>query len=411
MSQPSSIVSAFINALFLLVLCTACAATGQAGEPSGDRQGRGGGTQAFAVSLYTALMERDGNLIFSPASISSVLVMAYEGAKGRTRNQMSAVLDVPLDRREFHGFLSEQSRDTTSPRAQPGIRLSIANALWGQIGHTFRQEFLSDLRQYHASELHVVDFSGQTETARRSINGWVEEKTDGVIRDLVKQGVLTPDTRLVLTNAIYFKGLWASQFSRNDTRQGSFTTFTGKSIPVDMMDQTGDFRYIEQSGVKVLELPYTGGGLSMVIILPDERRGLPDVEKSFNMQLLKTWITDLCTRYPEQVRVLLPRFTVSTEFDLSRTLARMGMPDAFAASADFSGMTGSRELFISSVIHRAFVEVSEEGTEAAAASAAVMTKSAFMVREFRADHPFLFLIRDNRNGTILFMGRVIDPKA
>lgn len=406
-----SIVSTFIHAFFLLVLCTACAATGQAREPSGDQQGRRSGSQSFAVSLYTALMEMDGNLIFSPASVSSVLVMAYEGAKGRTRSQMSAVLDVPLDRREFHGFLSEQSKETTSPPGQPGIRLSIANALWGQTGYTFRPEFLSDLRQYHASELHLVDFSGQRETARRSINGWVEEKTGGVIRDLVKQGVVTPETRLVLTNAIHFKGLWASQFSLKDTGPGLFTTVTGESIPVEMMDQTGDFRYLETSGVKVLELPYTGGGLSMVIILPDKYRGLPEIEKSLHLQLLKTWITDLSTRYPEQVRVRLPRFTVSTEFDLSKTLARMGMPDAFEAGADFSGMTGSRELFISSVIHRAFVEVNEEGSEAAAASAAVMTKSAFMVREFQADHPFLFLIRENRNGTILFMGRVIDPKA
>lgn len=411
MYSAGSCIKVLVKVFIMVFLFTGCAAVGQAGESSADPPGRMKGTQSFAANLYTTLMGRDGNLSFSPSSISSVLAMAYEGAKSSTRTQMAAVLHFPLDRRQFHSFLSENSTGIASLSGQPDIGLSFANALWGQTGYVFSQRFLSDLKQYHSSELRLADFSGQTETARGTINGWVEEKTGGIIRDLIKQGVITPDTRLVLINAIYFKGLWAAPFSRKNTRPGRFSLSPKKASTVDMMDQTGDFRYLEAAGLRILELPYTGGGLSMLIILPVAKGDLSAAEQSISPSALGRWLDDLEERHPGQVHVRLPRFTVSSEFDLSRTLVSMGMPDAFGAGADFSGMTGSRELFIGAVVHKAFVEVNEEGTEAAAASAAIMTKSIPMVREFHADHPFLFLIKENRTGRVLFMGRVLDPKA
>ena len=410
MGSAGSCVPQFVRVLVAFILFAGCAAAGRTGETSGGQPDAGKATGAFAFSLYGSLKTTDGNLILSPSSISSVLAMAYEGAKRSTRTQMAQVLNFPLDRRQFHHQLSTGLVGAGSSSAQPGIRLSVANALWGQAGHVFLEGFLSDLKQYHCSELRVTDFSAQAETARREINLWAEEKTGGIIRDLITQGVITSDTRLVLTNAIHFKGLWSSPFARENTRPAPFFINPKKSLTVDMMDQTGDFRSLEADGAKVIEIPYAGKGHSMVVILPAEKGGLPDVESAFGPSTLETWMKDLFGRHPEQIHLRLPRFTMSAGFDLSGTLAGLGMPDAFDARADFSGMTGSRELFIGNVIHRASVEVDEEGSEAAAASAAVMTKSMPMTREFHADHPFIFLIRENQTGTVLFMGRVVDPR-
>ncbi|HXK48728.1 MAG TPA: serpin family protein [Deltaproteobacteria bacterium] len=403
-------VRALFKALVIVSLFMGCAAGGATGEhPAGPPEGNDS-PRSFAVFLYKALKVGQGNLTFSPSSISSVLAMAYDGARGTTREQMAAVLHFPLDSQRFHGFLTETATGSTRQPGQDGITLNTANALWGQSGYPFLQGFLNDLKTFHLSELRRVDFSGQTEAARSAINGWVQEKTAGLIRDLIGPGVLTPETRLVLTNAIYFKGLWAAQFSRQDTRTGRFILSSKDAADVDMMEQTGDFRYLETADMKILEMPYSGSRLSMVVVLPETKGGLSKVEGSLSPSVLGKWMDDIDGANPVQVRVRLPRFKVSAEFDLSRTLSRMGMPEAFGDAADFSGMTGSRGLFISNVIHKAFVEVNEEGTEAAAASAVIMTKSMHMVREFHADHPFLFLIREHRTGSILFMGRVTDPR-
>lgn len=411
MNTAASPVRALLKALVIVSLFVGCAAGGAAGEHPAGPPEKNAGPRSFAVSLYTAIKGGQGNLTFSPSSISSVLAMAYDGARGTTRGQMAAVLHFPLDSQPFHGSLAETATAAVRQPGQGGITLNTANALWGQSGYPFLQGFLNDLKTFHSSELRRVDFSGRTETARNAINGWVQEKTAGLIRDLIGPGVLTPDTRLVLTNAIYFKGLWAAQFSRQDTRTGRFILSSKDAADVDMMELTGDFRYLETADVKILEMPYAGDGLSMVVVLPATNGGLSKVEGSLSPSVLGKWMDDIEGANPVQVRVRLPRFKVSAEFDLSRTLSRMGMPEAFGAAADFSGMTGSRGLFISNVIHKAFVEVNEEGTEAAAASAVVMTKSMPMVREFHADHPFLFLIREHRTGSILFMGRVADPRS
>lgn len=381
-----------------------------AGVPDSPQTVRAGGNQRFAVSVYSALAGRKANLCFSPMSVSSVLAMAYEGARGETRKQMSQVLGLPIDAAAFHASIQEDAVKNAGSGGKD-IVLTRANALWGQEGYVFLDAFLHDLKRYHASELQQLDFARQTEAARHTINSWAERGTNGIIRDLIPPGVLRPDTPLVLTNAVYFKGMWASRFRTENTRAGRFAVSSQKGVDVDMMEQTGEFALLEASGVQVLDMPYAGECLSMVVILPRKEGGLPEVEASLSPGTFERWMDDLSRRRPEQVRLMMPRFRVSAGFDLAKTLSSLGMPSAFSAGADFSGMTGSRGLSIGNVIHKAFVEVNEEGTEAAAATAAVMVKSVPMVRDFVADHPFIFVIREKATGRILFMGRLVDPAA
>jgi len=400
--------------LAVLLGCTAPpvqgASAGQAPAACpGDAEIKGG-HQTFALSLYAAIRGRDGNVSLSPLSISSVLGLAYEGARTTTREQMARVLCFPLDAEEFHHQVSGTRQALGRVSDSSGLRLDMANALWGQQGYRFLDTYQADLERYHASELRQVDFRGMPDSVRIIINTWIRDSTGGIIRDLVKQGMITAETRLVLTNAVYFKGSWAQGFDRRDTKTSSFLTPDGAGVPVDMMERTGDFAYLETPSVKVLDMPYAGDRVSMVVVLPGKKDGLPQVESSLGPSVLTRWMKQLETAPPVQVRVRLPRFTAAGEFDLSRTLAGMGMPSAFTPDADFSGMTGAKRLFIARVIHKALVEVNEEGTEAAAASAAIMTKSVPRVREFLADHPFLFLIRERSTGTILFMGRVAAPR-
>jgi serpin B len=422
---------AVLQFFFAVCLISGCAAGGQASElaerAAMATQGRTSGlnpvpdpttgtgeatlgSNVFAVSLYAALSGQEGNLSFSPLSISSCLAMAYEGARGKTREEMARVLHFPRDRDKFHSSIPQPGAWISWSSGSLSPVLSMANALWGQQGYRFVPEFLQALRQYHASELRQVDFAGKTDGTRHTINRWVEEKTGGKIQELISQGVLGPDTKLVLTNAVYFKGSWVSRFLEKNTRPGIFSTGRGRSMTVAMMEQTSDFRYMEVEGASILEMPYAGGGLSMVVLLPKDTDGLFEFERSLSSSMIEQWMGRLLRKGTMKVHVRLPRFRVSSAFELGRTLSHMGMPTAFQSDADFSGMTGSRELFIGNVLHKAFVEVNEEGTEAAAASAAVMTKAALRVYDFTADHPFLFLILEHSTGNILFMGRLVDPK-
>ncbi|GAI76663.1 unnamed protein product, partial [marine sediment metagenome] len=259
--------------------------------------------------------------------------------------------------------------------------------------------------------LSEVDFAGATETARKTINAWVEKKTKDKIKELLKPGVLNRLTRLVLTNAIYFKGNWDSQFEKARTQPAPFTLTDGKKVNVPMMNQTEKFKYTEAESFQALELPYVDNELSMVILLPKETDGLSDFEKTLTAGNLSEWLGKLRKR---KVIVSVPKFRMTSQFSLAAVLKSMGMTDAFVPdAADFSGMNGKRDLFISAVIHKAYVEVNEEGTEAAAATGVVIGVTSMPARPpvFRADHPFLFLIRDNRTGSILFIGRVMNPKA
>jgi len=367
------------------------------------------GNTQFALELYGKLKETKGNLFFSPYSISAALAMTYAGAKGDTEKQMAETLHFTLKEGELHASFSELQRRLNEGGKKGCYELSIANALWRQKGYAFLKEFTDLLEKNYGAGLDEVDFKKAAETARQTINQWVEKKTGNKIRELLKPGILNEMTRMVLTNAIYFKGLWESQFKKERTKPAPFTLLNNEKIEVPMMSQSKKFRYAEHDDVKILELPYKGNDISMLILLPVKIDGLKNLEASLTAERLEKW----CQPYKMQeteVIVYLPKFKLTSEFKLGEYLKVMGMTNAFDKTADFSGMTGKKDLFISEVIHKAFVDVNEEGTEAAAATAVILTRSMAMApQHFNADHPFIFVIRDNASGSILFLGRVMNP--
>jgi serpin B len=287
----------------------------------------------------------------------------------------------------------------------------VANALWGQKGYAFRNEFLELLKANYGAGLREADFVKAAEDARRQINRWVEEQTKDKIKDLIPPGVLNAMTRLVLTNAIYYKAPWQHPFYEAVTKEDEFQVTPDQKVKVPMMSQAAGFKYLDGGDFQLLDMPYKGGNQSMLVLLPKKVDGLSQLEKSLTAQNLESW---LAKSRLQQVQVAFPRFKFTREFELNKTLSAMGMPLAFSDKADFSGMDGTKELYISNVIHKAFVDVHEKGTEAAAATAVVMeAKSAPPVAKqvFKADHPFVFVIRDHGTGSILFLGRVTNPHA
>jgi len=375
----------------------------------------------FALELYGNLKAQQGNLFLSPYSISTALAMAYAGASGETEIQIAKTLNFYLysdsnDTTEilykplFHKTFGDIIHGLNEAGEKGNYELAVANALWGQKGYVFLKEFLALVKTNYDGNLEQVDFARQTEAARNTINDWVENKTKDKIKELIKPGMLDTMTRLVLTNAIYFKGKWASEFKPERTQDAPFTLSGGEKIDVPMMNRTGQFGYMETDAMQVLELPYISDELSMVIFLPKQLEGIGEVEDELTSDNLSDRLTKLRKR---EVEVWLPKFKMTSEFELAEVLAKMGMPDAFSGKADFSGMTGSRDFFISAVIHKAYVDVNEEGTEAAAATAVTMKLTSVGPKTpvFKADHPFVFLIRDNITGSILFIGRVADPRS
>jgi serpin B len=375
------------------------------------------GGNHFALDLYARLGREPGNLFFSPFSISTALAMTYAGARGVTASEMEQVLHFPTDVTDLHALYDELLRTTMPPTGPTtaedvetaGYRLSVANRLWGQRGFQFLTEFIKTMMQNYGAGLETLDFAGASEAARQTINRWVEEQTEDRIKDLIPAGVLTPDVVLVLTNAIYFYGKWAAQFPSERTSPEPFYVAPDRPAEVQMMHVDQEFAYASLDGLDILELPYQGGDLSYLALLPKDLDGLPQVEKELTPEKLTDWLASLA---PANVHVSLPKYRLSSWFDLAKVLSDMGMQSAFG-QADFSGMTGRKDLFISAVVHKAFVDVQEEGTEAAAATGVIMKKTSVSEPkpwvDFRADHPFLFLIRDNRSGSILFMGRFVDP--
>ncbi len=369
---------------------------------------------AFACDLYGRLKSTAGNLFFSPYSISTCLAMVDAGARGNTAVQMANVLHLPPNSAQIHSSHGALQKELNAAGKTGGFELAIANSLWGQQGHPFLPGFLDLAQQNYDANLNQADFQTAAEPARIEINSWVSDHTGGRIKDLLAPGVLDASTRLVLVNAIYFKGKWVTPFKQNDSTNAPFTTTPDKVVDVPFMHATGRFAYAETEDVQLLELRYAGERLSMVVILPKKSDGLPAVESSLTEKQLSDLLAKISgPRGPVQVNVYLPKFKLTSEFSLGRTLADMGMSDAFTPRADFSGMDGARDLFLSAVVHKAYVDVNEEGTEAAAATGAAVSALAIMrpapVPVFRADRPFLFLIRDRESGSILFMGRVTNP--
>ncbi len=374
-----------------------------------------GGNTAFAFNLYQALRtEKDGNLFYSPYSISLALAMAYAGARGETERQMADSLHFGLPQERLHLAFSAlaQELDRRGEGAGgmdgQGFRLNVVNALWGQEDYRFLSDFLDLLAASYGAEMRRLDFARE-EKARRAINDWVSQQTEGRIQQLIARGTLDPMTRLVLTNAVYFNAAWARQFDPRATRDGTFHLLAGSSVLVPMMHQQASLAYAEGVDYQAVELPYAGYELAMVILLPAQGQ-FESFENALDAGRVQAILESLAGR---QVALTFPRFDVESGFRLGTALAAMGMPLAFTLQADFSGMTPEGGLFISDVIHRATISVDEAGTEAAAATAVVMPPSAMPANPVTVaiDRPFLFLIRDLQIGTVLFVGRVVDPSA
>lgn len=379
-----------------------------------DANSAAAASNQFAFDLYQQVRKKDGNLFVSPASISTALAMTYAGAAGRTEKEMASVLHFD-GHEDIHEGFSTLLQLLNSTGDRNGYSLSTANRLWGVKGYAFEEAFLKLTEDRYRAELESLNF-GKPEEARSQINKWVERQTREKITDLIPPGVLNTGTRLVLTNAIYFQSGWSSEFSKNSTKKAPFKQNAARNVDVQMMQQTDDFPYAEDADVQVLSMPYRGYELSMVVILPKKVEGLAALEKSFTNTQFLHWLELLRSDRP--VETYFPKFRMRTALMLSETLKSMGMSSAFGDDADFSAMSKSEALKISDVVHQAYVDVDEKGTEAAAATAVLMAPtSAALPSEppkpvvFRADHPFLFMIMDNRTGAILFMGRMLRPEA
>ena len=371
------------------------------------------GNTAFAYHLFQALKSEDGNVFYSPYSISIALAMTYAGARGETATQMADTLHFDLSQENLHPALNyldmelNKRGEGAKGKDDEGFRLNIVNAIWGQKDFTFLPKFLDTLAENYGAGLRVVDFVGETEKARVTINDWVSDKTEERIQDLIPEGQLDAMTRLVLTNAIYFNAAWQYQFEESLTSDSPFYLLTGEEVTVRMMKQTESFGYTAGDGYQAVEPLYDGGELSMIILLPDSGQ-----YELFEEQLTAEKADEIIRNLERnQVTLSMPKFEFESEFMMKETLSAMGMPVAFGSGADFSGMTGEPLLYIDQVIHKAFVSVDESGTEAAAATAVDMKLTSAPVDPVKVtiDHPFIFLIRDIETGTILFVGRVLNP--
>ncbi len=378
------------------------------------------GNSEFAFNLYQSLKDEDGNLFFSPYSLTLALAMAYAGARGETAAQMADTLGFTLSDETLHEAfnylaleLAKRSKipnKTLSGKDDEGFRFNVVNDAWGQRDYHFESAFLDTLAVNYGAGIRLVDFIKDAEGARQIINDYIEEKTEGRIEDLIPEGAVDAMTRLVLTNAIYFNAAWAAPFDEEATVDATFSLLDGTTITVPMMNQTEMYRYAKGDGYQAVELPYDGDQLSMVILLP-EADNFTAFEEAMSADKVAAIIASLKM---SNVKLSMPKFEFDSTFtSLARQLADMGMSIAFSTAADFSGITGGPDLFISDVVHKAFVSVDEAGTEAAAASAVIFKVTGIdaPLNFFTADHPFIFLIRDIPTGAVLFVGRVMDPGA
>jgi len=364
---------------------------------------------AFTTTSYKQLTRGDANLILSPFNIANALSMALAGARGQTAEEIRSVLHVHYDS-TYDAALGALLADLTRAGNTDGNELHTANGLWVQNGFAIQAAFENTLTANYHAPLTTLDFIASPEAARSQINRWTEEQTKEKIRNLLPAGSLDAHTRLVLTSAIYFYGKWQDPFVPSRTQPAPFTLPTGATMQANVMNQTSHFGYTETASAQILEMQYAGTGIAFDVLLPKTLNGLPGLETSLTFENLSGWLGNLTTR---NVQVSLPKFHVESAFSLRQALSAMGMPTAFTGKADFSGIDPKRGLAISEVAHKAFVEVSEQGTEAAAATGITMRATAMRMPEqtivFRADHPFIFLIRDTRTGVILFIGHVVNP--
>ena len=377
----------------------------------------------FAWDLYQQLKGEEGNLFFSPCSLRTALAMAYAGAKGQTAAQMERALRLTHRGATLHATLAQTCQEL-QPGAKRDCDLNIANSLWGQEGSPWLDEFLTTLRTYYGGGLNEVDFAAAPEEAREKINAWVENNTNRKIRDLIPPGGLDQLTRLLLVNAVWFRGSWLYPFEAEDTTDEPFYLNAAEQVTAPLMHRDGEgYLYAEVEGNQILELPYVGRRLTMVVMLPKTRDGLPELEAAITTEAIESWLERLRWPRGKGMDVYLPGFcfTWGTK-GMKEALAALGMVVPFEpGKADLSGMNGitppaDEALYMSQVYHKAFVGVNEAGTEAAAATGVIAVALGACVDSppppvFRADHPFVFLIRDKVSGTILFLGRLVDPRA
>ncbi len=367
----------------------------------------------FAANLYKYVLDGEGNVFFSPYSLSSAFAMLYPGARGKTKEEMEKVLHfIPEERgnsRQFHVFLNrirEINRDGK-------IDLITANSIWLQKGVRLLESYLGTVKRFFESGLHYVDFIASPEGARKAINRWVAKKTRDKIKDLLHRGDVTQETRMVLCNAIYFNGKWKKAFDRRKTKKGIFYEEGRKKKEVEMMEKEEECRLAELGQIDAISIPYGKGEVSMIIFLPKDRDGIEMVDKGIEGGKLEEWISTVLDSPTKEVRVVLPKFKMEERYDLGQVLEKMGMKTSFSSQADFSGLAGERRWAISKVVHKAVVEVDEKGTEAAAATAVVVEEITCLPshQNFVADHPFVFAIVDTKTGSILFLGRMTTVKS
>lgn len=376
------------------------------------------GNNAFAFDLYQQIItELDGNIIFSPYSISQAFGMVSAGAQGDTEQQIMDAMHFTLSQDDLHAAFNTLNgnltdRETADMGEGERLQLSIANSLWGQDGFPFRESFLDTIRANYGGELSLVDFF-LTEEARQAINDWIEDKTEDKIQDMIPPGVLNPDTRLVLVNAIYFYGSWMFNFEEANTMDDTFTLLDGSTVTVPMMNQTQNLAYLQGDGFQAVEIPYYGQDTAMLVILPDEGNF-----EGFQQDLDSAQFDQIRQSFGyQELNLFMPHFEFETDISLSEYLKAMGMTDAYDEGlADFSGMYDrdqvGQNLFITDALHKAFIGVDESGTEAAAATAIIMGVTSAPVGpppELRLDRPFIYAIYDRETGSVLFLGQVMNP--
>jgi len=362
----------------------------------------------FALDLYDKYESKQGNLFFSPYSISSALSMTYEGARGQTAKEMQEVLHLPEDknkmRSDFKNIYNKLNKEDKR------YNLTTANALWIQEDYPFVEEYLNIIEEDYNGKATGLDFVQEREKSRDTINNWVENKTNNKIKDILSKGDIKEYTRTVLTNAIYFNANWSNQFEAEDTEKGKFRLSSGEEIETELMHETSHYNYGETDDLKILEKDYIGNDLSMLILLPKDNE-LSKLENELSPDNLENWKNNM---QEERVSITLPKFKFKTKYRMAENLKDMGMPTAFKyPDADFTGISPTGELVLTEVVHQTFIEVAEAGTEAAAATAVIGKAESIGPTEepktFRADHPFLFIIQQKDSGNILFMGRMSNP--
>ncbi|MCK4980282.1 MAG: serpin family protein, partial [Candidatus Delongbacteria bacterium] len=349
----------------------------------------------FMMKMYSELVKdkKQDNIFFSPFSISSALAMTFAGSDGNTEVEMANTLEFSSNTESFHKNFSKVTNKINEIGKKGKVKLSIANSLWLQNGYIFKDKFINTGKKYYSAEIENLNFA-ESERSRQIINKWVEDKTNNKIKNLIPKGILDALTRLVLTNAVYFKGEWKEQFKKRSTQDNVFYTFKDKEVRVKMMYNKARYGYFESDKFQFLEMPYKGDDVSMFVLLPNDTKGLTTIEKSINMKLIDSSIKEL---EKQEVKVYFPKFKINLSYELSKLMESLGMKDAFKKGADFSKMTGTKELYISAIIHKTFIEVDEKGTEAAAATAVVMRMKGAppkLCPEFKADHPFFYFIRE-----------------